>query len=123
MGIETAGKAPESPFEKRIKINQDIMKLKKDLETVRAGSYSGKAELEAGILADIAVKEQELLALNNAPQEASKNAPVGLSNKRDTFAWDGGYASGSDRGGEANTFEESPDKKGTLGNPGEIHKW
>jgi hypothetical protein len=99
MGMETAGKAPESPFEKRFKINQDIMKLKKDLETVRAGSYSGKAELEAGILADIAEKEMALLDLDNTPPQADKNSPLTIPKQVKENPWGTDSMAIHDRGG------------------------
>jgi hypothetical protein len=76
MGIENHKNTSESAFEKRFALNQNILKLRKDLETVQNGSYAGKDELAASILADIAESERALLELDKAPLENIPAGPV-----------------------------------------------
>ena len=70
MGIENVGgKTPESSFEKRVRLNQEVTKLRAHLETVENGTSSGKAELANIILLEIAQKEKELAVLDGAPSK------------------------------------------------------
>ncbi len=140
MGLESEKNAPESAFEKRFKINQELAKLKKQRETIEAGTMEEevKSAVLVQILKETAMKETELFALDNAPQNAM-NGPITaiptqnkIINPSERLApmgtnehvnWDDVYQDGSKKDkGDALVTEFSKNNRGTMGDPNNAFK-
>ncbi len=99
MGIESGGgKTPESSFEKRIRINQELTKLRARLATEERGT-----ELANAIYLEIAEKEKAIALLDGAPSKdvsPSGGPTLGAYKKKEETTWgDTHNRTPSDRGG------------------------